>query len=155
MRITDFIEDVGRPVSFYPGLRRITKSTTGTLLLCQLIYWHGKQQDVNGWILKTSGEIEYETGLSYEEQKTARAALIRNKLIEEDYRRIDHIMAFRVNLDAINEAWEATENTAKTTVPERANATFGNEPMPRSGTWQSPVGEQGNATIVNRDYYRD
>jgi hypothetical protein len=50
MKLTDFLQDVGRPVAFYPSLRRITGSTTATLFLCQLIYWKGKEADKEGWI---------------------------------------------------------------------------------------------------------
>lgn len=105
MKLTEFIQDVGRPIAFYPGLRKITGSTTATLLLCQLIYWTGKQADPDGWIYKTSDDIEEETGLSYDEQVTARKQLVKNGFIEEQYKRLDHQMAFRIMASAINEEW--------------------------------------------------
>ena len=70
MKLTDFLSGVGRPVAYYPSLRRITGSTNATIFLCQLIYWKGKEADPNGWLYKESDEIEVETGLSYGEQKT-------------------------------------------------------------------------------------
>ena len=119
MKLTDFLSDVGRPVAYYPDLKRITGSTTATILLCQFLYWRGKEKDPDGWLYKTSDEIEEETGLTYEEQKTARKKLKKAGLIKEHYARLDHQMKFLVDLNAINEQW-------------------GNE--------QSPATEQGNAT---------
>lgn len=121
MKLTDFLSDVGRPIAYYPSLRKITGSTTATILLCQFIYWRGKESDPNGWLYKTSDDIEEETGLSYNEQKTARANLVSAELIEEHYARLDHQMKFRVNLDMINLLW----GTEQTVVPESDNPSFG------------------------------
>ena len=60
MKLTDFLQDVGRPVAYYPSMRKITGSTNATILLCQLIYWCGKQRDPNGWIYKSVDEVEEE-----------------------------------------------------------------------------------------------
>lgn len=106
MKITDILIDIGRPVAFHPGLKKITKSTTATLFLCQLIYWIGKQADPDGWIYKTSGEIETETGLTYKEQITARKNLIKLGFVEEKYKRLEHKIIFRVLINTINDAWE-------------------------------------------------
>ena len=121
MKLTDFLSDVGRPIAYYPSLRKITGSTTATILLCQFIYWRGKESDPNGWLYKTSDEIEEETGLSYNEQKTARANLVSAELIEEHYARLDHQMKFRVNLNMINLLW----GTEQTVIPESDNPSFG------------------------------
>ena len=121
MKLTDFLSDVGRPIAYYPALRKITGSTTATILLCQFIYWRGKESDPNGWLYKTSDEIEEETGLSYNEQKTARANLVSAELIEEHYARLDHQMKFRVNLDMINLLW----GTEQPIIPESDNPSFG------------------------------
>ena len=75
MRLSDFLSEVGRPVSYYPALVELTDSVTATLLLCQLIYWCGKQDNAEGWIYKTQEEIKYETGLSRAKQETARKVL--------------------------------------------------------------------------------
>jgi hypothetical protein len=128
MKLTDFLSGVGRPVAYYPSLRRITGSTNATIFLCQLIYWKGKEADPNGWLYKESDEIEVETGLSYGEQKTARRLLVEAGIIEEHYARLDHQMRFRLNLDVINEKW-GNEDTA---VPESGKPQLGNEGNPRS-----------------------
>ena len=105
MKLTDFLSDVGKPIAYYPGLKKITGSTTATILLCQFFYWRGKESDPDGWLYKTSDEIEEETGLTYDEQKTARNKLVENELIEEHYARLDHQMKFRINLDVVNTKW--------------------------------------------------
>lgn len=136
MKITEFLQDVGRPVAYYPSLRRITGSTNATILLCQFIYWRGKESDQDGWLYKDSDEIEQETGLSYNEQKTARKNLIDAGLIEEYYARLDHQMKFRVILDAVNTSW----GIAETNVPESHNVPLGNS------TKQLSLNESENTT---------
>lgn len=121
MKLTDFLEDIGRPIAYYPSMRKITGGTTATVMLCQFIYWRGKEADPDGWLYKDSEEITKETGLSYDEQKTARRQLKEAGLLEEHYARLDHQMKFRLKLDAINEAWAACQDP----IPESGNAMFG------------------------------
>lgn len=128
MKLTEFISDVGRPVAYYPGLKKITKSTTATILLCQLIYWTGKQADPEGWIYKTSADLEEETGLTYDEQKTARTQLVKLGFIEEVYRRLDHQMAFRIMANAINENWRTGDNG----FPQSGDTALGKAALPDS-----------------------
>ncbi len=128
MKLTDFLNNVGRPVAYYPKLRRVTGSTNATILLCQFMYWRGKEASGDGWLYKTADEIEKETGLSYGEQKTARRDLISAGLLEEHYARLDHQMRFKLDLDALNEKWEVEE----TNIPESGKPKFGNEQKPHS-----------------------
>ena len=128
MKLTDFLSNVGRPVAYYPKMRRITGSTNATILLCQFIYWRGKEQTEDGWLYKTSFEIEDETGLSYGEQKTARRDLVSAGLMDEHYARLDHQMRFKLNLEAINSKW----GTEETDIRESGKPQFGNEQKPRS-----------------------
>lgn len=130
MKLTDFLQDVGRPVAYYPSMRKITGSTNATILLCQLIYWCGKQRDPNGWIYKSVDEVEEETGLTYEEQRGARKKLISNGLIEEKYARLSHRLEFRVLEDSIDEAWE----NAKTNFPQMGNSQMVKTEIPISYT---------------------
>lgn len=105
MKLSDYLLDVGRPVAYYPKLRRITGSTNATIFICQFIYWTGKESAGDGWIYKTSDEIEDETGLSYKEQTNAREKLLAAGLLSERYARLEHQMYFKVNLEALNERW--------------------------------------------------
>lgn len=139
MKLTDFLQDIGRPIAYYPKLRKLTGSTNATILLCQFIYWRGKESDPNGWLYKTAEDIEEETGLSYNEQKTARAALKDAGLIDEHYARLDHQMRFKVNLDAVNEKW----GTLQSDFPEHDKVTLGNV------TFQRSLNESENTTETN------
>jgi hypothetical protein len=122
VKLIDLLPDAGRPVAYYPSLRSLTGSTTATLLLCQLIYWHGKQADKDGWIFKRSRvvaddpegrldpsnqSIEYETGLTYKEQIRARRMLRQRGLLQERSNRVEHEVRFRVNFERLRAAWGA------------------------------------------------
>lgn len=153
MKLTEFLSDVGRPVAYYPELKKITGSTTATILLCQFIYWRGKEADPDGWLKKSSEEIESETGLSYNEQKTARKLLVSAGLMEEYYARLDHDMKFRLNLDEINQKW----GKLKGNVPERDDSTFGNDGFPHSlnsntETTTENIGTKVPMSIENQVY---
>ena len=105
MKPSDFLQDIGRPMAYYPKLRKVTGSTTATIMLCNLIYWRGKESGPDGWLYKTAEEIEDETGLSYREQQSARKQLVKQELVEERYQRLDHKMYFRVNLQVLDTKW--------------------------------------------------
>jgi len=137
MKLTEFLKDVGRPVAYYPGLKKITGSTTATIFLCQFIYWIGKGESKDGAIYKTSDEIEKETGLSYEEQKTARTRLKYLGILTEKYARIEHTIYFKVDTNRVDELWASSQ------------CHDGIEPMPRWGTSQCHDGERANATMGN------
>jgi len=105
MKLADYIIDIGRPVAYYPKLKEVTGSTTSTILLCQLLYWSDKTDD--GWIWKSANEIEEETGLTEDEQETAKIRLIKLSLIEYEYKRLQHKTRYKVNQDEFNNCWEA------------------------------------------------
>ena len=128
MKLSDYLQGVGRPIAYYPGLRSITGSTTATIFICQFIYWTGKESSKDGWIYKTSADIEEETGLSYDEQKTARGKLVKAGLIEENYARLEHQMYFKVDLERLNEEW----GKLNPNIPESRNAMFGKAESPDS-----------------------
>ncbi|WP_165847688.1 DnaD domain-containing protein [Ammonifex thiophilus] len=125
MRLTDFLRDVGQPAAYYPKLTKITGGVKETLFLCYLIYWTGKQKDSDGWIYKTREEIEEETGLSRWEQEAARKNLKARGFIEEKYAGLPRKLYFRVDMEAVNTAWEsylsgsvAAEETAPASLHE-------------------------------------
>jgi hypothetical protein len=124
MKLSDLLIGVGRPVAYYPKMRRITGSTNATIFLCQFAYWTGKEASGDGWIYKTSKEIEEETGLSYKEQTTAREKLVAAGLLSERYARLDHQMHFKLNQEAIDEKWR----TSQTDIPEPTDGKMANTP---------------------------
>lgn len=106
MRLSDFLNDVGRPAAFYPGLARALGDIKEAIFICQMSYWKEKGGDPDGWIYKTSEELEKETALSYKEQTNVRKGLVEKGLLEERYSRTEHLMYFRVNWTALNDLWE-------------------------------------------------
>lgn len=125
MQLTDYIIELGRVVAYYPSLKRVTNSTVASILLCQLLYWTPKSKD-KGWIWKTSGEIEEETGLTYNEQRTARKVLKELDLVKEEYKRLDHTNRFKVNEPRLNELWEQATGERVTPI-ENPNALKGTQ----------------------------
>jgi hypothetical protein len=85
MKLSDLLEDGGRPVAYYPSLALVLGGVKEAISLCQLIYWTGKQSDKDGWIYKQSNEVKQETGLSWKEQKTARRNLIKLGVLKALY----------------------------------------------------------------------
>lgn len=106
MRLSDFLQDIGRPVAFYPSLAFMCGSVNAALFLCQLIYWSGRERK-NGQIYKSASEIEAETALSYKEQRSARRRLRELGILTDQYARLDHTTYFQINFDRVNELWEA------------------------------------------------
>lgn len=75
-----------KPIAYYPIYRKITGSTTGGILLSQLMYWFSKKDK----IFKTDAEIMEETYLTKKELETAK------KLIKQ----LDFITVSREGLPA-------------------------------------------------------
>lgn len=57
-----------KPIAYYPIYRKVTGSTTGGILLSQLMYWFSKKDK----IFKTDAEIMEETYLTKKELETAK-----------------------------------------------------------------------------------
>jgi hypothetical protein len=106
MKLSEFLLNIGRPVAFYPGLVKALGDRNEAIFICQMAYWRGKESNKDGWIYKTSEEIEGETSLSYKEQIGLRKGMKEKGLLEENYARTEHKMYFRVNWDKVNEIWE-------------------------------------------------
>jgi hypothetical protein len=106
MRLTDFLQSIGRPIAYYPALNRITGGVLPTLLLCQFIYWSDKGMERDGWIWKTRQELSYETGLTRWEQERARQALRQRGFLKEKFAGMPRRLYFQVQHEAINAAWE-------------------------------------------------
>jgi hypothetical protein len=105
MKLGTLLQEVGHPVAYFAGLTPITGGVTATLLLCQLYYWTGKQQNPDGWIRKSQKEFQAELGLTRREQETARRLLRTRNLIEERFVGCPRKLEFRPNMDALEERW--------------------------------------------------
>lgn len=105
MKLTDFIIDAGRPVTYYPAMAPVYGGVVPAVFISQLIYWQGRGSDPE-WVYKTQAEWSEETGLIRSEQETARRELRRRGFLSEERRGIPARLYYHANLSAINEAWE-------------------------------------------------
>ena len=121
-----FIQELGRPVAYFPTLAQII-GVSPCVLMCQLLYWSDKGDDPD-WVYKSQTELTEETGLLPDAQRTARKKLVSLGLLEERYKRIEHRLYFRVNRCALDSMLGIATS--------------------RSG--ESPLGEVGNPHFVNR-----
>ncbi|XPL50562.1 hypothetical protein ACMFY2_12115 [Enterobacter cloacae subsp. cloacae] len=102
MNPSDIIRGFGRPVAYYPALAEHLGGVSATVLFCQMTYWMDKLTSDLG-VHKTSEEIQDETGLSYEEQLTARKKLKRLGVLVETHKRLEHRIYFKVNFERVDQ----------------------------------------------------
>lgn len=101
------LELMTRPVAFHPALARAAGSAAAGLFLSQLFYWHEKGRHPDGWIYKDHKEWTDETYLTQDEQRGARKALEKQRIIEvSDVRRLGidkykSTLAFRINFEQL------------------------------------------------------
>lgn len=109
------LSGIGRAIAYYPKMAKFLGSVNASVLFSQLFYWQERTDNELG-VFKTAEEWEEETGLTYREQATARKALRERGLLHETYQRLQHRMFFRLDIDAINTAfdgWMLEQNTAE------------------------------------------
>lgn len=85
------------PLAYHPLLAKIFGGVKCGVMLSQLLYWHGKQANKEGWILKTVAEFAEETALTEREQETARASLIETGAISYKRMGVPAMPHYRVN----------------------------------------------------------
>lgn len=90
-----------RPVAYHPALARLVGGVKAAVFLCQLLYWHGKGNDPDGWIWKTQAEMEKETALTRCEQEGARKKLVKLDLMEEKLQGIPARLHYRIKTDKL------------------------------------------------------
>jgi hypothetical protein len=109
MKMKLLLAGITRSVNYLPELVPIIGTVSATLLFCQLAHWMGKGKDPNGWIYKKSKELQKETGLTKDQQETARRLLKRMDLIEEKRKGIPPIVHFRIKIGTLTQRWEEYE----------------------------------------------
>jgi hypothetical protein len=105
MKWTDAYEHSGWTVTIPIKLIRAI-GPKGAILISQLFYWKGKQQDPDGWIYKTKFELEEETGLARWEQDTCTSELKKKGILETRYDRLDHRLYYRIQKDVVDSIME-------------------------------------------------
>ena len=115
------------PITYYPTIAKQFKSVTAAVLLSNLLRWHGKGSDPDGWIHKTIEVMTEETGLSRREQETAINTLMAAGVLS--YKVAGHPAKryFLVLLDPLmdllgKDAPEVKKQTTTQTIPEEYTA---------------------------------
>ncbi len=121
-----------RPIAYYPVYRQLTGSTTGGILLSQLMYWFSKKDK----IFKTDKEIMEETLLTKKEIENAK------KLIKN----LDFITVSREGIPAktyYEIDWEIFENSLNSFSEsgETSNNQTGKQVFTNGGNCTPPMGE--------------
>lgn len=99
------IRGIGQPIAYFPKLAIHLGCIKAAVLLGQMVYWHNKTENPLG-VYKSAEEITEETGLSYKEQLNARKKLEVLGLITETYKRLDHRLYFKFNVEAFDKWFE-------------------------------------------------
>lgn len=102
MRPSDLLLDFGRPVAYYPGLVKVMGSPHAVIFFSQIFYWQDKAHAEEG-VHKTREAIESETGLTFDQQATARKQLVSRGILKETHKRLEHKVYFLVDCDRLDE----------------------------------------------------
>ncbi|MBW2650939.1 MAG: hypothetical protein JRC66_08050, partial [Deltaproteobacteria bacterium] len=106
MRLNETLQQLGRPVAYYPQIAHFLGDVKTAIFFCQFAYWTGKEKDEDVGIYKTRESLYQETGLSRLEQETARRNLKRKGYLTESYMGLPRKLYFLFDWDKISEDWE-------------------------------------------------
>ncbi len=112
MRPSDLMLDFGHPVAYYPGLVKSMGSPHAVIFFSQIFYWQDKTQSELG-VHKTREAIEEETGLTFDQQATARKQLVSRGVLMETHKRLEHKVYFRINCDRLDEIFNENSTISR------------------------------------------
>ena len=154
MSLSESLKTAGQAVAYFPRLAKPLGSVNASILFGHFFYWSDRGSSELG-IYKTAEEIEAETGLTRDEQRTARAKLRERGVLIETEKRIEHRIYYKLDLSAFDELMKnfqacANPQSAKSTIP---NPEVGNS---QSGSGDFPIDEVGNSQsyIRTEDYQK-
>ena len=102
MKPSEMLRVAGKPIAYYPELAKPLGGVNASILFSHFFYWHDKIRHELG-IYRTAEEIEIETGLSVQEQRTPRNKLKERGVLTETEKRIGHRIYYKLNLDAFDD----------------------------------------------------
>ena len=117
MRPSESLRVAGRPIAYYPKLAKPLGSVNASILFSHFFYWHDKTQHELG-IYRTAEEIELETGLTVQEQRTARDKLKKRGVLIETEKRIEHRIYYKLDLDAFDDLMLQHSGSEESTAPK-------------------------------------
>ena len=117
MRPSESLKIAGKPIAYYPQLAKPLGSTNASILFSHFFYWHDKTENPLG-VYRTAEEIELETGLSVQEQRTARNKLKERGILIETEKRIEHRIYYKLDLDAFDDLMLQHSRSEESTAPK-------------------------------------
>ena len=117
MRPSESLKIAGKPIAYYPQLAKPLGGVNASILFSHFFYWHDKTHHELG-IYRTAEEIEIETGLSVQEQRTARNKLKERGVLTETEKRIEHRIYYKLNLDAFDDLMLQHSGSEESTAPK-------------------------------------
>lgn len=116
----------GRPIAYYPQLAKPLGGVNAVILFSHFLYWN-ERSDCSLGVYKSAVEIEDETGLSVQEQRTARKRLRDLGILIETEKRIEHRIYFRLDEAAFDALMDATFANGGCNIPEMQNQHSGSD----------------------------
>ena len=153
MKPSELLRIIGKPIAYYPQLAKPLGGVNASLLFGHFFYWKDKGCSELG-VYRTADEIEVETGLSRDEQRTARKKLRERGVLIETEKRIEHRIYYKLDLDRFDEIISQSGSgdfpIADSDIP---NPEVGNS---QSGSGDFPIDEVGNSQsyIRTEDYQK-
>ena len=117
MRPSESLKVAGRPIAYYPKLAKPLGSVNAAILFGHFFYWHDKTENSLG-VYRTAEEIEDETGLSVQEQRTARDKLKKRGVLIETEKRIEHRIYYKLDLNAFDDLMLQHSGSEESTAPK-------------------------------------
>ena len=117
MRPSESLRIAGKPVAYSPQLVKPLGSVNASILFGHFFYWNDKGCSELG-IYRTAEEIEEETGLSVQEQRTARAKLRKCGVLIETEKRIEHRIYYKLDLAVFDALMLQHSGGAESTAPK-------------------------------------
>ena len=153
MKPSELLRIIGKPIAYYPQLAKPLGGVNASLLFGHFFYWNDKGHSELG-VYRTADEIEVETGLSRDEQRTARRKLRELGVLIETEKRIEHRIYYKLDLgrfdEIISQSGSGDFPIADSDIP---NPEVGNS---QSGSGDFPIDEVGNSQsyIRTEDYQK-
>ena len=117
MRPSESLRIAGKPVAYFQQLVKPLGSVNASILFGHFFYWNDKGCSELG-IYRTAEEIEEETGLSVQEQRTARAKLRKCGVLIETEKRIEHRIYYKLDLAVFDALMLQHSGGAESTAPK-------------------------------------
>ena len=150
MKASDIFADSRGPrIILCPNMARWLGDRKAALFLAHLVYWTDKSTD--GWVFRTSDQIEAETTLTYREQRPARQRLQELGFLEENYDRRNHRKYYRLKLEVVRESWRGFCSNAD----DVYELTSGQVPPDHSSVPEMTAGQVPPDSLSDRIYKKN